>query len=76
MHCDVATFMTNNCEQTLGYFNQFGSTEFEHITSIAPIVDAHIYHYHRPHLEEKLLPNSVCTVHHDLDDPDPWHAKF
>ncbi len=60
----------------LGYFNQFGSTEFEHITSIAPIVDAHIYHYHRPHLEEKLLPNSVCTVHHDLDDPDPWHAKF
>lgn len=60
----------------LGYFNQFGSTEFKHIASVAPITNAHIYHYHRPHLEEKLLPNSVCTVHHDLDDPDPWHAKF
>ena len=60
----------------LGYFNQFGSTNFEHITSVSPIEDAQIYHYHRPHLEEKLRPNSVCTVHHDLNDPDPWHAKF
>ncbi|MGF6148702.1 PEP-CTERM/exosortase A-associated glycosyltransferase, Daro_2409 family [Kingella potus] len=60
----------------LDYFKRFGSTEFEHIVSILPLPEADIYHYHRPHLEEKLLPNSVCTVHHDLDDPDPWHAKF
>ncbi|WP_244904124.1 glycosyltransferase [Salinivibrio kushneri] len=43
-----------------------------HITSIEPIKDADIYHYHRPHLEKKLMPNSVVTVHHDLMENDPW----
>ncbi|MDK4679269.1 glycosyltransferase family 4 protein [Kingella negevensis] len=58
------------------YFTQFGSEEFDHIVSVTPLPNAAVYHYHRPHLEEQLLPNSVCTVHHDLNDPDPWHAKF
>ncbi|OOF51657.1 glycosyltransferase family 4 protein [Rodentibacter trehalosifermentans] len=60
----------------LSYFTQHGSQGFTHVISITPIPEADIYHYHRPHLETQLLPNSVCTVHHDLDDPDPWHAKF
>ena len=60
----------------LEYFTDFGSNEFQHIVSVSPIPEAKVYHYHRPHLEEKLLPNSVCTVHHDLNDPDPWHAKY
>ncbi|EGV34975.1 glycosyltransferase family 4 protein [Neisseria weaveri] len=58
------------------YFKQYGSQVFEHIVSIEPLENADIYHYHRPHLESKLRNNSVCTVHHDLNDPDPWHAKF
>ncbi|MCS4534529.1 glycosyltransferase family 4 protein [Neisseria montereyensis] len=58
------------------YFSKYSPTNFEHIVSISPIENADIYHYHRPHLESKLKPNSVCTVHHDLNDPDPWHAKF
>jgi glycosyltransferase involved in cell wall biosynthesis len=44
----------------------------QHITSIEPIENADIYHYHRPHLENKLLPNSIVTVHHDLMESDPW----
>lgn len=46
--------------------------EDRHITSVEPIEDADIYHYHRPHLERKLMPNSVVTVHHDLMENDPW----
>lgn len=46
--------------------------EDRHITSIEPIEGADIYHYHRPHLEKKLMPNSVVTVHHDLMENDPW----
>lgn len=40
--------------------------------SEAPIDDADIYHYHRPQMEASLKPNSVVTVHHDLDDIDPF----
>ncbi|EGQ7649197.1 glycosyltransferase family 4 protein [Vibrio alginolyticus] len=46
--------------------------EDQHITSVDPIEDADIYHYHRPHLEKKLMSNSVVTVHHDLMENDPW----
>lgn len=60
----------------LEYFKEFGSDEFSHISSVTPIPNADIYHYHRPHLEETLNQNSICTVHHDLSDPDPWHSKI
>lgn len=43
-----------------------------HITSIEPIENADVYHYHRPHLEKKLMKSSVVTVHHDLEENDPW----
>lgn len=72
--------MSNNTQSgifksILEYFAEFGSKEFEHIVSEKPIGNATVYHYHRPHLENMLLPNSVCTVHHDLNDPDPWYSK-
>ncbi|MDK4574072.1 glycosyltransferase family 4 protein [Kingella kingae] len=59
----------------LNYFTEFGSDQFQHVVSSKPQEGAAVYHYHRPHLENKLHANSVCTVHHDLNDPDPWHAK-
>jgi glycosyltransferase involved in cell wall biosynthesis len=43
-----------------------------HEISVEPLDDADIYHYHRPHLENKLRSNSVVTVHHDLMENDPW----
>lgn len=33
---------------------------------------AQIHHYHRPNLERRLPPRSLVTVHHDLDDDEPW----
>lgn len=59
----------------LGYFNKYTPDDFIQVESVKPIENADIYHYHRPHLESKLLGNSVCTVHHDLNDPDSWHSR-
>lgn len=59
----------------LQYFRENSPEWVNNIESVEPIKDADIYHYHRPHLENKLKKNSVCTVHHDLDDPDIWHAR-
>lgn len=59
----------------LSYFKEYSPDSITHIETVRPIESADIYHYHRPHLEKKLLSNSVCTVHHDLNDPDPWHAR-
>lgn len=58
------------------YFEEFSPNNFKNIVTERPIDNANIYHYHRPHLELKLKEKSVCTVHHDLNDPDPWHSKF
>lgn len=59
----------------LGYFRKYSPSWVSHVESVIPIEGADIYHYHRPHLESKLLDNAVCTVHHDLDDPDIWHSR-
>lgn len=59
----------------LQYFRENSPEWVNNIESVEPIEDADIYHYHRPHLENNLKKNSVCTVHHDLDDPDIWHAR-
>ncbi len=56
----------------LAYFQQFGSDQATHVVSTAPVPDAQVYHYHRPQLEKQFLPNSVCTVHHDLGETDTW----
>lgn len=47
-------------------------TPDKHIVTLAPMAKADVHHYHRPHLEKRLLKNSVVTVHHDLGENDPW----
>jgi glycosyltransferase involved in cell wall biosynthesis len=54
-------------------FRRFIDSELmDVVISEHPVADCDIYHYHRPQMETALLPNSVVTVHHDLDDPDPF----
>lgn len=48
------------------------SGQAEIVISEAPVDSADIYHYHRPQMETALKPSSVVTVHHDLNDPDPF----
>lgn len=59
----------------LKYFKENSPEWIDNIESVEPIDDADIYHYHRPHLESNLKEKSVCTIHHDLDDPDIWHSR-
>lgn len=59
-------------EDIFSYFSRYTDGLAEQIVSEKPMVGAHIRHYHRPHLEEKLINPCVVTVHHDLDDPDGW----
>lgn len=59
----------------LGYFKKYSPAWVEHIESVSPIEGADVYHYHRPQLESSLVKKAVCTVHHDLNDTDPWHAR-
>jgi glycosyltransferase involved in cell wall biosynthesis len=53
------------------YFREFAPREWRVVVSTEPRRDADILHYHRPHLERRLRPNSVATVHHDLNDLHP-----
>lgn len=55
----------------IGYLAAHDPT-WRHVISREPIEDAPVYHYHRPHLERSLARTSVVTVHHDLEDTDPW----
>ncbi|MCK8066948.1 glycosyltransferase family 4 protein [Cobetia sp. 1CM21F] len=65
-------------EDIMNYFKTYASQDDEIIVSNKPVDNADIYHYHRPHLEKELKPNSICTVHHDLDETDHWldYEKF
>jgi len=47
--------------------------DFSIRVSKRPISGQALYHFHRPHLEFRLPPNAVTTVHHDLADKDHWH---
>lgn len=58
-------------DSIMGYFKQY-SKDVKYVVSIKPIEGANIYHYHRPHLERKLVSPAVATVHHDLKDTDSW----
>lgn len=59
-------------EDIFSYFSRYTEGFAEQIVSEKPVIGAHIRHYHRPHLEEKLISPCVVTVHHDLNDPDGW----
>lgn len=56
----------------INYFKTYLDKEHELFVSQYPIDNCDIYHYHRPNLEDELLANSIVTVHHDLEDTDPW----
>jgi len=56
----------------INYFNKYLPHNKELYVSQYPLKNMDIYHYHRPNLEKELLPNSVVTVHHDLEDNDVW----
>lgn len=58
----------------IGYFKKYLPGNTELFITQYPVKNADIYHYHRPNLETELLPNSVVTVHHDLEDTDPWFS--
>lgn len=59
-------------------YTDYPSKELSIIISEKPIEQADIYHYHRPHLETKLVKPAVVTVHHDPENICPWlkPAKF
>lgn len=58
-------------ESLVSYFKRYAN-DCEIVVSEKPLDDMDVYHYYRPHLENKLKPNSVVTVHHDLNDTDSW----
>lgn len=71
--------MSNNVNSKIfdafnNYFLQFSNFNYK-ITEKSIKEGIDIYHYHRPNLEKKLNKNSIVTVHHDLDDIDPWLNK-
>lgn len=45
-----------------------GRQSHVHTVSVNPDDNADVWHYHQPHLEQVLKPNSIVTVHHDLND--------
>ena len=59
-------------------YTDYPNRELSIIISEQPVENADIYHYHRPHLETKLVSPAVVTVHHDPEDIDRWlePAKF
>lgn len=73
----VNKVMSNQVESQIftalhNYFKRFCDCEFT-ITD-APDSKADVYHYHRPNLERSLQHPCVITVHHDLEDSDPWFS--
>jgi glycosyltransferase involved in cell wall biosynthesis len=56
----------------IGYLREYSNELISHQVSQEPVADADVFHFHRPHLESRLPPRSVVTVHHDLNESDPW----
>jgi glycosyltransferase involved in cell wall biosynthesis len=59
-------------EALIRFFKEFLPENIELYVSKYPLPNADVYHYHRPNLESSLKDKSVVTVHHDLNDTDPW----
>jgi len=75
--------MSNNIssgifQAIIKYFKDYLPSNCELFVTEYPLDNVDIYHYHRANLEKRLRPNSVVTVHHDLEDSDPWFdaSKF
>lgn len=56
----------------INYFREYLPQDCELYVTKYPLDNMDIYHYHRPNLEKNLRENSVVTIHHDLEDTDPW----
>jgi len=56
----------------IGYFKKYRPHGAELYVTKYPVKGMDVYHYHRPNLETELKQKSVVTVHHDLEDTDPW----
>jgi len=56
----------------IGNFKRYMKDDNELFVTEHPLPNMDVYHYHRPNLEASLMKNSVVTVHHDLEDTDPW----
>lgn len=68
--------MSNNIKSSIftafnNFFIKYSTNEY-FITEKPIKNNIDVYHYHRPNLEDRLMPNSIVTVHHDLEDNDPW----
>lgn len=57
-----------------GYFKKYLPRHTRLYISEKPKAKMDVYHYHRPQLEDKLLSNSVVTVHQDLNEITPWFS--
>ena len=42
-------------DDIFSYFERYSKDYAQHVVSEKPIPGAHVRHYHRPHLEEKLV---------------------
>ncbi len=45
---------------------------FEVVQSVRPKRSSALFHYHRPNLERRLRAPAIVTVHHDLQETEPW----
>jgi len=64
--------MSNNVTSPIfdSLIKYLGQENIKCIKTIAPVNNADVYYYFRPHLEVRLRPPCVVTVHHDLLDVD------
>lgn len=60
-------------DHLVNYFKTYSPGDWS-VESVDHPSTAHVYHYHRPQLENKLSSPSIVTVHHDLDETDEYVA--
>lgn len=75
-HIHINHVMSQDIQSDI--FNQFITylsfpKNSTHKETIAPLPEAHVYHYHRIHIEaHEIKTPSVVTVHHDLTENNNW----
>ncbi len=71
-HVTSADTRSGIFEAIFDYFREHAPESARVLVTKHPDPSADVHHYHRCHLEVALTDRAVCTVHHDLFDPDPW----
>lgn len=72
-HVMSADMASGIFKDLINYSQKYSKSNWNINVSNKPKSESSVYHYHRPHLENQLMNNSVVTVHHDLLDDDKWH---